>query len=374
MEITLTTPDFRPVSGIQLQMLQMSRELARRGHRIDLLFNEDEGELRPEFESFCASMSEVPTFRFDRHKAFSTFVHLLPAIRATVRAKPDVIWVNQEYQLQLGLMSGLVARAPVICHLHGCDLSPEEIRASMIPRLAARAQRLIACSENVRNQFIDGGIDPQKIVTIHNGIALGDYPPATEAQRTAARQELGLPLDAFVTLFLGRLESVKGVEVLLNAWRQLAFPPEEARLLVVGSAVYLDTEARARELRDLAPPGCHWLPSRRDVLTPLQAADVIVVPSLWPEAFGRVVVEGLAAGLPVVASRVGGIPEILGGDLDELLVEPGSVEELREKLTSLIDWRRNRPDLGELCSRAAERFSIERMVDGVESVLRDAVR
>jgi hypothetical protein len=65
----------------------MSKELARRGHRIDLLFNEGGGDLRPEFESFCASMSEVPTFYFDRHRAFSAFVHLLPAIRATVRAK-----------------------------------------------------------------------------------------------------------------------------------------------------------------------------------------------------------------------------------------------------------------------------------------------
>ena len=128
-----------------------------------------------------------------------------------------------------------------------------------------------------------------------------------------------------------------------------------------------------RELHALEPQGCHWFEGRRDVLTPLHAADVVVAPSIWKEAFGRVVVEGLATGLPVVASRGGGIPEIMTGDLSWLMFELGSEDELVERLTSLIGWRSERPDLGKECLANAERFSIERMVDGVEHVLNDVV-
>jgi glycosyltransferase involved in cell wall biosynthesis len=99
----------------------------------------------------------------------------------------------------------------------------------------------------------------------------------------------------------------------------------------------------------------------------------VVVPSIWREAFGRVVVEGLATGSPVVASRGGGIPEIMEGDLAWLMFEMGSEVELAERLASLMSWRRDRPGLSQQCMARAERFSIERMVDGVERILHDAV-
>ena len=67
------------------------------------------------------------------------------------------------------------------------------------------------------------------------GSNLRDYPPATADQRKAARRDLGLPEDGFVTLFFGRLEREKGVDLLLKAWRRLALPPDRACLLVVGS-------------------------------------------------------------------------------------------------------------------------------------------
>jgi glycosyltransferase involved in cell wall biosynthesis len=105
------------------------------------------------------------------------------------------------------------------------------------------------------------------------------------------------------------------------------------------------------------------------VVTPLHAADVVAVPSMWNEPFGRVVVEALAAGLPVVASRVGGIPEILSGDLSPLLYERGSASELADRLHSLMGWRRDRPELRDLALARAADFTIERMIDEIERLL-----
>ncbi len=368
MQLVLSTKWVTIGGGVEMQTLQISRELARRSHRIDLLFNRD-GELGPEFRSFCHSASQVPTFRFSRKRAVRDVVGLMPAVRAAVRSRPEVVYINQPDHLAFGLLSGKIAHAPVVCHLHGWT------QTGMIPRLAAHAHRLIACSEFVRDRTIESGVPPSKVVVVHNGINFKDYPPATAEQRAAARRVVGLPDDGFVTLFYGRLDGEKGIEVLLNAWRHLGMDADRARLLIVGSpSLAADPEARLRELHAMAPMGCAWLPMQRDVVTPLHAADVVVVPSDCDEAFPRAVLEGMAAGLPVVASRVGGIPEILDGEMAPFLFERASEMELADRLASLVDWRKDRPDLGQQCNaHIAGRFGIEKMVDGVERILRDAV-
>ncbi|HVB92669.1 MAG TPA: glycosyltransferase family 4 protein [Acidimicrobiales bacterium] len=368
MQLVLSAKWVTIGGGVEMQTLQMSRELALRGHRIDLLFNRD-GDLGPEFRSFCHSMSQVPTFRFSRKRALRDLVSLTPAVRAAVRAHPEVVYISQPDHLAFGLLSGMLSRSPVVCHLHGWT------QTGLIPRLASHANRLIACSEFVRDRAIESGVPPQKVVVVHNGVNLKDYPPATAEQRSKARRALGLPDDAFVCLFFGRLDTEKGIEVLLNAWRHLGLAADRARLLIVGSpSLVSDPQARLRELHAMAPTGCAWLPMQRDVVTPLQAADVVAVPSNWDEPFPRVVLEGMAAGLPVVASRVGGIPEALTGEMASFLFERASEDELADRLASLVDWRKDRPDLGLQCSaHIAGRFEIEGMVDGVERVLFDAV-
>jgi glycosyltransferase involved in cell wall biosynthesis len=369
MKFVFTTQFLRPTGGVELQMYEVSRELAKRGHDIHILFNED-GELREEYEAFCRSLTQVTTFWFDRQHRLRGLRNLAPAIWAAIRARPDVMYVNNDSELTLGVIVGRLTGAAVLGQLHGFIFSQEEIRASSIPRLANRCHRLMAVANPTRDHYIASGVDPAKIETVHNGVPLSNYRPASAEQRAQARRDLNLPEDAFVATFLGRLDPVKGVEVLLEAWRRLGLPPERARLVIVGSASEWagSPEARERELHALAPPGCTWLPNRRDVLTPLHATDVLVIPSL-AEPFGRVVVEGLATGVPVVASRVGGIPEILQGDLSFLLVECGSSDELAERLSSLMDWRSTMPHLGEQSVRGAAPFSIETMVDNIERIV-----
>jgi glycosyltransferase involved in cell wall biosynthesis len=114
----------------------------------------------------------------------------------------------------------------------------------------------------------------------------------------------------------------------------------------------------------------------------LWAADVVVVPSVWPEPLGLVVLEAMACERPVVASRVGGIPEALGGALAANLVEPEDADSLAAGLRALQGWRQRDPGLGQACRQhVLARFTQERMVDDLESVFqrladreRDVVR
>ena len=109
------------------------------------------------------------------------------------------------------------------------------------------------------------------------------------------------------------------------------------------------------------------------MITPLHAADVAVVPSLF-EPFGRSVIEGLATGRPVVASRVGGIPEILTGRLAPLLFDSGDAQDLAKRLASLVGWQNATPELGLECRKHIESaFTLRRTVDQLEAAFNTLV-
>jgi glycosyltransferase involved in cell wall biosynthesis len=114
---------------------------------------------------------------------------------------------------------------------------------------------------------------------------------------------------------------------------------------------------------------------RSDVVGPLHAADVVVVPSVYAEPFGRVVIEALSTGRPVIASSIGGIPEILTGDLARFLVPAGDVTALTRKLGELLDWRTRDERLAEACvDHVRQHFSKSSMVDAIEDRLAHAAR
>jgi glycosyltransferase involved in cell wall biosynthesis len=114
---------------------------------------------------------------------------------------------------------------------------------------------------------------------------------------------------------------------------------------------------------------------RTDVVTPLHAADLVVVPSQGEEAFGRTVIEALSTGRPVVASEVGGIPEILTGELASFQVPPSDAGAIAAKVRELLDWRTREPELADACrAHIIGNFSKRAMVDAVEESLVDAAR
>ena len=100
-----------------------------------------------------------------------------------------------------------------------------------------------------------------------------------------------------------------------------------------------------------------------------QASDVTVLPSLWSEPFGRTVIESMACGTPVVASRVGGIPEILTGEFQKGLFEPGNERSLADAVGRLMNWRDEDTQLGERCrEHVVANFNVDKTISGVESV------
>ena len=166
-----------------------------------------------------------------------------------------------------------------------------------------------------------------------------------------------------VFLFVGAVVPEKGLEHLANAFQSLAAAHPQARLLVAGSASLWDMSggktahrgyeaAVAESLRPLVEAGrVHLLGATRSALMPAvyAASDVVVIPSVWPEPFPLVALEALAAGKPLVASAVGGLPETVDAE-NGRLVPPGDEAALTAALCTLL-----RREVRERCSRAASR-------------------
>jgi glycosyltransferase involved in cell wall biosynthesis len=213
---------------------------------------------------------------------------------------------------------------------------------------------------------------------VHNGIDPDRFPFGDAGRRAAARAELGLE-GQFTVVFAGRLDHAKGIETLLDAWAGLGLGPDEGRLVLAGEArnhpSAAEAEAYVASLRARAPADtCLWLGRRPDVVPLFHAADVVALPSVFPEPFGRVLVEALACGRPAVGSAVGGIPEILTGELADGVVPPSDPAALAAALGRLRGWWDRDPGLAERCRAHVERsFTLDRTVAGVEAVLERAL-
>jgi glycosyltransferase involved in cell wall biosynthesis len=226
---------------------------------------------------------------------------------------------------------------------------------------------IIAVSTHVRDLLARAGVQPSKIEVIPDGIIIPDELPGNDT-RADARRGWDLPTDAFVMGHAGAFTLEKGQDVLLQAFLQMSSSVAGARLLLAGegplrdsprlSALLRKSEGRARVL--------DWM----DDLTPFFAAlDLYVMPSR-SEGLGSSALLAMAHGLPVVASRVGGLSEVVEDSMTGWLVPPESPDELAQ---ALVTAARNRECLRRFGVSARERaraFSADIMVSRTEALYR----
>jgi len=210
------------------------------------------------------------------------------------------------------------------------------------------------------------------IDVVYNGIDLEVYKPANDLSRI--RKEWNIPTNISVISYVGRIDKQKGLETLIKAFALLLKTGVHTKLLIAGQPVAQGEEYK-KYLEQLATDlgienHVDFLGHITNTTSLYQVSDVTVLPSLWSEPFGRVIVESMACGTPVVASRIGGIPESLTGEFQNGLFEPGNERDLSDTLNQIVYWRSKEPKLGERCrEHVVSKFSLDKMVDGVEKVL-----
>jgi glycosyltransferase involved in cell wall biosynthesis len=226
--------------------------------------------------------------------------------------------------------------------------------------------RIVAVSVDLETHLARS-FGAQRVMCIHNGIALEQVRVAKPS--TELRQELNLGAQDFVIGTMGRLVPVKGLETFLKAARIIQSRKDKVKFLIVGDGPLKGT-LRALARHYGLEHDVLFLGHRNDSYDVLAMMDVLVLPSL-SEGIPMVLLEALALKRPVVASRVGGIPEVVEDCATGRLVEPGREGELAEACIALMDD----PDLAERLGlagrhRVRERFSVRSMAEKVADVYR----
>lgn len=265
------------------------------------------------------------------------------------RRRIEVLHVHTPAAALAGRVAAFLARTPVVVHTvhgfyfhEGARRSVARLHRLLEKALAALQDHLICVSSEDAQAAEDLRLAPvERIHAIRNGVDLGRFDPARAGRgRAALRAELGIPVDAPVIVFVGRVVREKGVLDLLDAFRGLRSSHPAARLLVVGEGLSTDRDPADGELRaaaqspDLAG-AVHLAGMRPDIPELLAASDIFCLPSLR-EGLPVSVLEAMAMGLPVVATRIRGSREAVQDGTTGLLCAPGSPRELAGALGYLL--------------------------------------
>ncbi|HEX3599608.1 MAG TPA: glycosyltransferase family 4 protein [Lacipirellulaceae bacterium] len=283
----------------------------------------------------------------------------------------DLIHAHTPRTALVGRLAARRAGVPFIYHVHspaGRDSTRRIlnwINAAAEWAVVRGADRLITVSPSLRDYMIGRGISAERITCVPNGVPGPNF--VAERRPPAAAWTLGT-----VALFRPR----KGIEVLLEALAMLRSRNINVRLRAVGgfeTSLYKAEILGLAERLDLAD-AIDWIGFTRNVNRELAKIHLFVLPSLFGEGLPMVVLEAMAAGLPVVASHVEGVPEAILHRETGLLVEPGSVSQLTTSIEEVISGGVSYTDLSHGArQRHAERFSDLKMAEGVADVYRQVL-
>ncbi len=373
------------VGGPSIQALTLTRFLPDRGYQARLIRGREgsrEGSMDSLAEELGVVPVDLPTLK--RRIGIGDLVSLAFLVQQIRRWRPHILHTHAAKAGALGRMAALLAlrrRPPVIVHtFHGHVLTGYfhpliSAAFTAIERLLARYTTcLIAVSDEVRSDLVRLGVaPPERIVVLPLGFDFSRFDATVEerrARREALRSELGIPLDARLVTIVARLEPIKRIDRFLRVANRMD-ASSETWFLVVGDGALreeLQESPEAARLRDRLL----WAGLRNDMPDVYFATDVLVVTS-DNEGTNVSAIEAQAAGLPVVSTRVGGMPSVVAADTG-LLVEPDDEEAFARALEQVL----LEPDLGNGLGRnAMERmrseFSLARLVDDIDSLYRRLV-
>src|SRR5581483_2705887 len=308
------------------------------------------------------------------HREISPVRDLLATVRLAriMRAeRPAILHTHTAKAGAVGRVAALLAgrsRPPIIVHtFHGHVLRGYFGRFwtgvfRLLERLLARiTDALVAVSPEVRDELVAFGVAPaSKFRVIRLGIELDQRVARDDQARRRTRRVMGVRDGRFVVGWIGRMTAVKRTDVVLESFRRLREQGVDAVLCMVGDGPdrrsVEDLAAELGVMRDCLFPGY-----QEDVGPFFAAFDVFVLPS-GNEGTPVTAIEALASGCPVVATRVGGVPDVVRDGEDGYLVDVGAVEDL-------ADLRRRMGESGR--ARVVPRYGVGRLIDDVDRLYRD---
>jgi glycosyltransferase involved in cell wall biosynthesis/VanZ family protein len=369
------------LGGAELMLLDI---VAGRAADSEVILFQD-GEFRPALEKIgvkthLVSLSEDAS-AISKQAGLMSIVKTIPRLLVMViriaddARRFDVVYANTAKALIIGGPAAFLARRPLVFHLHDI-ISDTHFSAlnrwALISTSNLCASSVIANSLATQSAFVANGGNATRCVVIPNGFDL-TTPSATSVDARSLRADFHVPDDAWVILMAGRLAFWKGQHVLLEALKQVP----HAHVVFLGDALFTEEDrAYAQQLRDTGTEQSlagrvHFAGFHKQTSPFFALADAVVHASVYAEPFGRVIVEGMLAGKPVIATRAGGAAEILSHEQTGLLIESNNASVLSQALLRLKD---NPEFAGRLASAAQDHarktYSLITVQSQIESLIR----
>ena len=388
----------RDSGGMNVYVREVARELARRGDRVDVFTRWREPD-DPQIQELGPGASVIhipsgPVRYIPKIEVYERIGQFTASILEYVEhngLKYDL--VHSHYWLSAVVARELAARwdVPTVHMAHTLGLVKREvadedpdaesdIRVEIERRAVRRSDGLVAASEIEAGELLRlYDADPARLSIVPCGVDTDVFRPIRQVD---AREALGRDQCERLVLFVGRIEQIKGIDVLLDALGLLFKRRPDLRgdvcLVVVGGALDPGDDApeteKIQELRRLVHE--HRMEDSVDFIGSIDqprlalwysAADLCAVPSLT-ESFGLVALEAMACGTPVVATRVGGLQTVVENGESGLLVPPGDHAALAEAIEQVLMDHRVRTHLAHGARDRAEHFTWQRVGDGIEAL------
>jgi glycosyltransferase involved in cell wall biosynthesis len=374
--------------GMEKSIFDITQNLYQRGHKITLIY-QYAGNQKHEYEKICSETIKIKHYKLNKNSFDSfleSFTELWSAISRVIAIKSDrntVIYINYDIFWSFASFLSMCKNLPLVFHVRlptGEYISKQVLSKKLFSKEKLnvnRTTRFIAISKSVKLDLSNNlGIDKRKVDVVYNGIDPDLF--KADDNFDLLRKEWNINKNEKIVSYIGRLNPYKGIDTLIEAFSLLSKSKVNCKLLIAGKS--LKPSEKYREyLENLATNSIGndrvvFLGHISDPISLYRVSDVTVLPSKWPEPFGRTIIESMACGTPVVASNTGGIPEILQAKFSQMLFESGNSQQLSDILNRIIQWRDLDPSLGTKCRNyVIQRFTLQKTVDSVEQTFKKAI-
>lgn len=347
------------VGGAERQLQQLAPRLRALGYEVCILTRHEKGLL------YFEIIEGVPVHRLPSigPKPLAGLTFIVSALLALKRLRPDLVHAYEILSpARIALLSKRIIGRPVLLKiLRGgvlgdiYKLKRRPFWRSYFRDLKQNVDAFLVISREIDDELAALNVSREKRVFLPNGVDVSRFIPVSQERKQKLRAELFLPLHANIVVFAGRLVAEKRVNHLLKIWPDILAKFHDAHLLVLGEG---EEEPR---LRGMNVKGVQFTGRVDDAVSYLQAADLFVLPSST-EGLSNSMLEAMSCGLPVLATRVGGAPDVIQEHVTGYLIPPDDVDALRHGIETLLDDGPLRFTLG---ANARERIVSEFSIDAV---------
>ena len=360
-------------SGAALQALTLARELRQRGHYVEFVTNRWPGLAETgKVEGFFVRRLEPGRWR--KHRELRLWFNFARYIWQR-RRDFDIVHSHGAYYTHAFI--GPLSRVAGLKSLVKASLANDDLLDLNLPLIGflhrmmlRRIDAYVGISDDLVQEFRAGGLSPDKIHPIPNGVDTGLFRPSPGDERITLREKLGLPAEQPIALYVGVLDPRKNIEWLAEQWIKLRAFGTNGLLLAVGPQSREDSDGALRgRLAALGEshPGLFALRDfSTDILSYYQSVDALILPSL-KEGLPNVVLEAMACGLPCVAARASGSRELIREGATGFTYAHGNVTEMGEAMRRCLSAEG--VGLGEKAREVAQaHYSIQAIADRYEAL------